>query len=144
MSSQTLASSTRQARKLRVLTWSLSALAIAACGWASTSMDPAALILAPIGVSFAAALHFYMCRYITSLELHGDAIVVRTAGVGAPVRRIARKSLGRRTYHSSRTRYGGPTGVDAPWITLHVDGFRVPFVIDAQIEVLDLSAIKRL
>jgi hypothetical protein len=138
-----LAANTRQARKLRVLTWSFAGLALAACVWAGSG-DPAAYVLAPIAVMFAAAMHLYCFRYVTSLEVEGDVLLVRTAGLGAPLHRIARSKLGARTYHDGAARYGGEVSVDAPWITLRVEGFRIPFVIDAQIETLDLNAIKRL
>jgi hypothetical protein len=143
MAARLLASNNYQARKLRVLTWVFTGLALGACIWPFFG-DPAAFVLAPLGVLWAGAMHLYTCRYVTTLELDGDAIIVRTAALGSPLHRIAVSRLGRRTYHEGPGRYGTMASPDAPWITLRVEGFRVPFVIDTQIEVLDLNGIKAL
>src|SRR5687768_5938134 len=143
MPARLLASNARQARKLRVLTWSFTALAVAACIWPFFG-DPAAFVLAPIGVLVVAALHVYTTRYVTKLELDGDMIVVQTAAFGSPVHRFAVSRIGPRVYHVGPGRYGTHSTDDAPWITLPIEGVRWPFVIDAQIEVLDLAGIKAL
>ena len=93
MPTQTLASNTRQARKLLVMTWICTALPIGACVWAAW-VDPAMFVIAAIGALWAVAMHLYLRRYVTSLELDGDTLVVRTAAIGSPVHRIPRARLG--------------------------------------------------
>jgi len=141
---QTLASNIREARKLRMMMWIASALPIGACAWGAWKQDIGWYALAMLGAGCAAAMQLWLRRYVTSLELDGDTLIVRTLAFGSTVHRIDRKRVGQRIYNSGPGRMGTYTSTDAPWIQMDIEGFRRPFVIDAPIEVLDLDKIKSL
>jgi hypothetical protein len=147
-SEQLLVDNAHQARKVRVLTAATVALAAAACVWAlgaslSVAPDPAAFILAPLGVAAAWGLVFYGRRYVVTLRVAGDALALRTA-FRARELRIPLERLGRRTLHEGELDLVDAPSVNAPWLTLRVDGYRVPFVVDLQAEHVDVQAIVRL
>ena len=143
--SQPLVDNTRQARKVRVLAAAFGALAAAGCAWAlgtarSPTSDPAAFILAPLGVATALGLFFYGRRYVVAMRLAGDAVVLRTA-FRARELLIPLERLGRRTTHAGQMQLVDAPSVSAPWLTLRVDGYRVPFVVDLQSERVDVKGI---
>ena len=143
----------RQARKVVALTLGFSALAVAACGWAvstarASEPDPAAYILTALAVAVAFGVHLYARRYVVSMRLDADAILLRTAGIGLGAGsrelRVALDRLGRRSQHEGKLSLLDAPSVDAPWMTLHVDGYTVPFVIDMQAEHVDARRISGL
>jgi len=147
VSETVLVANTRQAGKTRMLTVSFGALAVAACTWAVSgalagAADPTACILAPLGLAVAWGMGLYSRRYVVSMRMTGDVIVLRTAAFGARDLSIPLERIGRRTFHEGR--YPDSPSMRAPWLTLHIDGFRVPFLIDMQAERVDLQRIQRL
>jgi hypothetical protein len=142
-----LVANTRQARKTRLLTALFGALSVAACTWAVRGVlaggaDPAAFILAPLGLAVAWGMDLYSRRYVVSMRMTGDVIALRTAAFGARDLSIPVERIGRRTLHEGR--FPDSPSQRAPWLTLHIDGFRVPFLIDMQAERVDVQRIQRL
>lgn len=142
----------RQARKVVALTLAFSALALAACGWAlrtarASEPDPAAYILAPLAVAVAFGLQLYARRYVVFMRLEADAIVLRTVGFGLGTGRelrVALDRLGPSSRHEGKLDLVDAPSVNAPWITLRIDGYAVPFVIDLQAEHVDARRISGL
>jgi hypothetical protein len=71
-------------------------------------------------------------------------LLVQTAAIGSPVHRIPRARILARSYTSGPGRVGTYAPGASPMIKFRIEGFRMPFVIDADIEVIDLDGIRRL
>jgi hypothetical protein len=108
------------------------------------AVDSAWLVIAFLGAAMAGAMQLWLTRYVTWLALEGDLLVVQTAAFGAPVHRVARTRVLPRTYLSGPGRIGTYASAASPMIKFRIQGFRMPFVIDADIEAIDLEGIERL
>jgi hypothetical protein len=149
MTGKLLVSNTRQVKKLRVLTWSFTLLGLASIAAAVYSaLDPAAdatwYILGPFGALVAIGMHVYSARYVAAMHEEGDAVVLSTAAIPARTHRVPFERIGRRVLHDGKLEMGDAPSVHAPWITLPVAGYRLPFIIDMQAEVVEVQAIMRL
>jgi hypothetical protein len=138
-----------QALKVRLLMWFFVAIGAASLSWAlyesaSATPDPTAYVLAPLLGLFALGVYLYSARYVTAMHVDGEAVIVRTAAFGSPRHRISLDRLGRRRFHEGRSDIIYRQRVHAPWITLHVEGYRVPFVIDIQADFVDRKKLERL
>jgi hypothetical protein len=149
-----------QARKVRVVLW---AMALWCAGWLYWAYDlahtyglspgdggvlrpagerfMAAAVVAALGIAPFAGMAFYARRYVTRLARDGDTITVSVLGIvstatwSRPVAAVssAKEHQGRLELQSS---------VNAPWITLRIDGRR--YVIDLQSEHVNRNALNAL
>ena len=159
--SAVLVENTRQARKVRWLCWASAAWAAGWLWWAaemaqSYGLSPGdggalrsaverwgvAVLLAAVGVLPLAGMALYARRYIVRLVRSGESAEVTVAGFWRPYARsypAAAFAPGRA--HHGRLSTGG-VSVNAPWITLRVDGRR--YFVDLQAERVDRKALERL
>jgi hypothetical protein len=149
MTGKVLVENSWQVKKLRVLTWSFTLLGVAAAAAGVNSVlsgtnDATWFILGPFAVITVIGLHVYSARYVAAMHEEGDAIVVRTAAVPSRTHRIGFERIGRRVVHDGKLEVGDAPSVHAPWITLPVAGYKLPFIVDMQAEKVDVQAIVRL
>jgi hypothetical protein len=141
LTKRTLASNSANTRRNRSIAWICTAVAIGTC--AAIPFKPETVVLAVIAIAFAAGMHVFCACYVTLLELEGGTLIVHTAALGAPTHRIAVTRITRKEF-TAYGRMGTFASAEQPMIKLYVEGRRLPFVIDAGIEVLDLPTIKSL
>jgi len=152
----------RQARKVRFVLWG-SWAAAAACLWWATDLfqtyglSPGdggelrafpdrirmAVGIALLGLLPAAALTLFAHRYVVGLLLDPTHLRITVVGwggrKGSTVAVPRAQLLGGRHFHGQLAT--DRSVVDAPWVTLRVQGKRIPYVLDLQAEVLQLSRI---
>jgi len=95
------------------------------------------------GLAFAAAMVVLSRLYVTRLARDGSRLFIETLtplGLGARRVEIPVKALKGGSYHHG----AGPEGVDAPWITLRVEGQRFPFMLDVKAKEVDPAGLKKL
>lgn len=93
------------------------------------------------GLFCAAAMAVYRRHYVVSLSSDGGTVDVTTLGwLRAAAATHPRQAL------VSVKRYGNASidGVRAPWLTLRVDGRRMPYILDAQAERFEQAAVRGL
>ncbi|HEY8469951.1 MAG TPA: hypothetical protein VIL18_09930 [Longimicrobiales bacterium] len=94
--------------------------------------------LALAGLAVATGMAYYGRRYVARLEIDettGEVHLLTLDLFGVNRLVPPREDLGRGSYHHGQMR--GRVVVDAPWWTVPVRGFRVPFILDAQGTVHD-------
>jgi hypothetical protein len=138
-----------QVKKLRMLTWSFTLLGLGAIAAAVNSVlagagDALWLILGAFAALTVLGMHVYSARYVAAMHEDGDAIVLRTGALPPRTHRIAFERIGRRVMHDGELTIGDAPSVRAPWITLPVAGYWLPFIIDMQAEKVDVQSIVRL
>ena len=81
--------------------------------------------------------------YLMRLERDGDALALTTLGFLFPHTFLVRLSdlTGSTTYDDDKP---GVSLAEAPWITLRVKGYRLPFIVDLQAEHVNAGAIRAL
>lgn len=107
--------------------------------WSEKGDEPYAGAFALVfGLLCAAAMALYRRHYVLRLSSDGGTVHVTTLGwlqaTKASHPRQALVSVGRYGDASFR-------GVRAPWLTLRVDGRRMPYILDAQAERFEEGAI---
>ena len=161
---KTLFANKRQAFKARLLYWffALACLGALYGGWAIYStfgLSPAeGGVLRPfgqrlafggsvaaLGVAAFVAIHIYIRRYVTRMELSGNEVGVETmTSTGRSWRVIPAGDLvlgG--LYGDSRIITSRGQTVHAPWRTLRVMGEKLPLILDMQAEHIDLKALSK-
>ncbi|MGD9868062.1 MAG: hypothetical protein AB7U38_08725 [Hyphomicrobiales bacterium] len=96
-----------------------------------------------LGLGFAASMILMTRIYVTRLMRDGKRLVIETLtalGVGARRIEVPVGAVKGGSYHHG----SGPNGVDAPWITLRVQGRRIPFMLDVKARGIDRSGLSRL
>lgn len=151
----------RKARKVRWLFWGSLFWAAGWLAWAGDSaqsfgLSPGdggvlrppgerwgvAAILATLGLLPGLGLAVYMRRYIVRLVREGDTAHVTVLGVWkARERSRPLSAFEGGDAHAGRMSAGG-VSVNAPWITLRIDGRR--YVVDLQAERVDRKGLARL
>ena len=97
------------------------------------------------GLGAAAGMAFYGRRHVARLEIDettGEVHLLTLDLFGLHRLVLPREDLGRGRYH--RGQMEGRIAVDAPWWTLPVRGYRVPFIVDAQGTVHDAKTFRSL
>ena len=112
--------------------------------------------VAVLGLAFAGGMMLFATIYVLRLARDGDQVVIDTLtlwGIGGRRHSFAISDIGESAYHHGRFSVARETGtpgqlldlnVDAPWITLHAAGRRLPFLLDLQAEIVDISALAAL
>lgn len=139
---RTLVASTHQARKARILTLSFTLAAQLSLAWLALCRCENAVIVAAVTTPVALGLLVYLARYVVLLEVNGEALILRTAALfGDPEHRIPLERVVSTRHHEGKVSFYNTPRVDAPWITLRVAGYRIPFVLDEQAEVFKAKEI---
>jgi hypothetical protein len=95
------------------------------------------------GIAVLLAALIYGTRYVTRLERHGEDLEVTTLGWPLARRfRVAAATAVVGSRHEGRVH--GRQAVDAPWRTLRLPGYRIPFILDLQAPILDEPALARI
>lgn len=137
-----------QAWKVR---WVYRAIVVASLAGAGASLyalsfgnnEPALWVAILICVAFAVAIHVYTGCYITKLRLVDGVFYVQTAAPWNNEHKWRRQNVKRVTYQSGEMRT--PTlWLDTPWVSLWLDGERLPYVIDMQAEFVDRDVLAKL
>ena len=101
-----------------------------------------AALVAAIGLLPVAGLTLYARRYILRLARVGNEAELTLLGFWAPIEaRVPISKFEGKTDHDGRFWSGG-VSVQAPWITLRIDGRR--YILDRQADRLDERGLRRL
>ncbi len=138
-------------RRVRLVALFIALFAMAFCCWAVSLAHNYGLspgdggVLRPLGERllvagivmliafvFLAGIVIYLRRYLIRIELRGDQVELTVIGVLSPfVITVDRDQIrSARYFHGNFSARG--LVVRAPWITLKVAGFAIPFVVDMQ------------
>ncbi len=160
-----------QARKVRAVFWfiMLAGLGAVWAGWSifqSYGLSPGdGGVLRPfwqrllfggavagLGLAAAYGVWLYVHLYVLHMARQGKELhIVSMTALGQREWTFQESELGQGAYHEGKV-YGADAlrhshatpRVNAPWITLRARGQRWPFILDAQAETLDMSAIRKL
>ncbi len=135
-----------QALKVRLVYWvfiggSLLTLAAIASHAMSTALEPGAAILALASLAVMAAIHVYASCYVTSMRRQDDTVTVTTAVPFGSRHAFHRDRAKGTSFHEgkfSTLRHD----VNAPWTSLRVEGFYLPFIIDRQAEHISSEELR--
>jgi hypothetical protein len=92
----------------------------------------------------AAAIYTFASRYVTGLRVRDDRLEIATAVPYKSPHLVALTRIRSAERRRGRSGQGTALPVDAPWISLRVDGFWLPFVVDLQSEVVNVPGIQAL
>ncbi len=109
-----------------------------------------------LGLVFAGGMMIYASIYVLRIDQQGNQLVLKTIapwGFGSLRHEIRIEALTKSRYQNGRFSVVRATGspgrnipleVDAPWITVAVQGRRLPFLLDIQAEHIDSGALRKL
>jgi hypothetical protein len=102
-----------------------------------------AAIVAPIGLIPFAGMMLYARLYLVRIERQRDAVLLVTIGLLTESHHMhAPDDFTQSNYREGRLQ--SRISVHAPWITLHVRGRMLPYVVDMQADFVNRSAIDAL
>lgn len=133
---QVIVSNRRQALKVRIVYWAgmagaLACLAATAMLAAGDPAQPLPYALAFLCLAVMAGLQVYASCYVVELSESGGTVSIRTASPIRPLRRVSVSKV--RSMKANRGRlWTYRQSVNAPWISLKVEGHILPFIIDMQ------------
>ena len=108
------------------------------------------------GLACVAGMWIYLNLYALRITRQGDVITLTTmTPIGEKIREFFVGDVGESAYYHGQVRHVGTSSitgtnymaslwVNAPWITLRVRGYRLPFILDVQAETIKTNSINRL
>ncbi|MGE3987082.1 hypothetical protein [Pseudorhodoplanes sp.] len=137
-----------QALKVRLLYWGFVGATLLFAGgtlWQHlyTTIDPAWPILAVIGVGVSVAMHVYVRKYVIGMKERDGEIAVCTASLLFRWHRFPRSRVRSLDYRAGRMTTPRHS-VNAPWVTMRVEGCRFAFMIDMQSDFVDMRKLSAL
>ncbi len=137
-----------QATKVRVLLAIVSGVGVGVALWLGWlgAHEGSRVMLALAGgtMALAAAMLVFAGRYVTAMRVVGDRLEITTAAPFFSKRLVPLDRLRSAERRRGRSGQGTRLPVDAPWLSLRVDGVNLPFVVDLQSEVVEVAGIQAL
>ena len=137
-----------QALKVRLLYWGFVAATLIFAGGTLyqhvyTTIDPVWPIAAMALAGVAVAMHFYVRRYVVGMKERDGEIAVCTASFLFRWHRFPRSRIRSLDYRAGRL-VTPRHSVNAPWVTMRVDGYGAGFIIDMQSDFVNMQKLEML